>query len=235
MRRNRFMGRSLLALIIVLGCLLRPSITGAQAQSGEDPFIAVVLKVTPPVQLRRADREEFVPLKMDDRVYPGDRIVCSEGGYASLIFADSAVELKLYPDTDLTMQGQRTSGSILKRIFLPIGQLLTKVTRGDMEVVTPTSVASVKGTEWWTFVDATTLTQIIVIEGRVQVEHRATDETEIVTGGTTAVTTPEGELKVNPTQEFEAPEEPGEGKSNLEIEFEDESGQTKTLKIEFER
>lgn len=233
MKANLIVGRSILALLIILSSLLRPSIS--QAQSSDDPFIAVIQKVTQPVKLRRAGKEDIVDLKTDDRLYPGDRIVCEEGGFASLIFADSMAELKLYPGTDVTMQGQRTSSSIMKRIFLPIGQLLTKVTRGDMEVVTPTSVASVKGTEWWTLVDATTLTQIVVMEGSVQVEHRTTTETEVVTAGTTAVTTPEGELRINPTEDFQAPEEPREGKSQLEIEFEDRQGQKKTMKIEFEQ
>ncbi len=228
--------RHTLLLTVILGCLLVPSYPSAQDVSGEDPFIAVVLKVTPPVQVRRSDKEEFTPLSRDDRLYPGDRIVSAENGYASLLFADSAVELKLYPNSDLTLQGKRSNTSIIKRIFLPIGRLLSKVHRGDMEVVTPTSVASVKGTEWWTLVESSTLTRIIVIVGEVEVEHRTTGEKTMVSAGNTAVTTPAGELDVTPSEETEVPEESGEpDNGSLDIEFEDGSGQTKTLHIEFER
>ena len=69
----------------------------SQQPADEDPFIAVVLKVTSIVQVQSSDKEELVSLKKDDRLYPGDRIVCGDDGYASLIFADTAVELKLYP------------------------------------------------------------------------------------------------------------------------------------------
>lgn len=228
--------RLTLFVTVIWGCLLIPSCSHAQNLSDEDPFIAVVLKVTPPVQIRRSDKEEFTSLSRDNRLYPGDRIVCGENGYASLLFADSAVELKLYPNSDLTLQGKRSSTSIIKRIFLPIGRLLSKVHRGDMEVVTPTSVASVKGTEWWTLVESSTLTRIIVIAGEVEVEHRTTGEKTLVSAGNTAVTTPAGELDVTPSKETEIPEEPGEpNNGSLEIEFEDGSGETKTLHIEFER
>lgn len=223
-------------VIIIAALFLFPVVISAQTAVDTDPFIAVVLKVTGAVQVRRADKEELVPLKRDDRVYPGDRIICGKGGYASLLFADSAVEIKLFPDSDLTLQGQRTSQNIVKRIFLPVGRLLSKVLRGNMEVVTPTSVASVKGTEWWTLVQPSTLTQIIVMEGEVEVEHRTTGQTEVVTAGNTAVATPEGQLEVKPSGELDLPEEPGESnQGSLDVEFEDGSGGTKTLHIEFEQ
>ena len=228
--------RLTLLVTVMWGCLLIPSCPAAQDLSDEDPFIAVVLKAQPPVQIRPSDKEEFTPLNRDDRLYPGDRIVCGEDGYASLLFADSAVELKLYPNSDLTLQGKRSSTSIIKRIFLPIGRLLSKVHRGDMEVVTPTSVASVKGTEWWTLVESSTLTRVIVIAGEVEVEHRTTGEKILVSAGNTAVTTPAGELDVTPSSKMEMPEEPSEpDNGSLDIEFEDGSGETKTLHIEFER
>lgn len=222
--------RLIIAALAVAGWFFNPAQLAAQNQADEDPFIAVVMKVTPPVQLRRADGEELVPLQRDDRLYPGDHIICGDGGYASLIFADSAVELKMYPNTELTMQGQRTSRNIIKRVFLPVGQLLSRVVSGDMGVVTPTAVASVKGTEWWTMVEPSTLTRVIVTEGQVNVEHRVTGETEVVSAGNTAVATPEGELEVSPTEESPEPEH-----GSLDIEFEDDSGQKKTLHIEFDR
>ena len=207
----------------------------SQQPADEDPFIAVVLKVTSIVQVQSSDKEELVSLKKDDRLYPGDRIVCGDDGYASLIFADTAVELKLYPNSDLTLQGARTSSSIVKRIFLPIGKLLLKVLRGDMEVVTPTSVASVKGTEWWTLVESAGLTKVIVLEGEVEVEHRETGETVVVEAGNTAVSTSAGELEVTPTDESEIPNQEVEDRGTLDIEFQDGSGEIRTIHIEFEK
>lgn len=226
----------LATVVVAVSCFCYPFPIAAQSQADEDPYVAVVIKVTLPVQLRRSGTETLVPLERDIRLYPGDRIICQEGGYASLVFADNAVELKLYPSSEFNLEGQRTDRSIVKRVFLGIGRLLTKVTRGSMQVVTPTSVASVKGTEWWTMVDRTTLTQIVVLDGEVEVQHRATGETQVVGAGNTAVLTPEGALEVEPTGEFEVPEEPGEpNQGSLEFEFEDASGERKTLRIDYNK
>jgi hypothetical protein len=216
-------------------CLLISTDASSQQPVNEDPFIAVVLKVTSNVQVQSSGRDELTPLKKDDRLYPGDRIVCGEDGYASLIFADNAVELKLYPNSDLTLQGSRTSSSIVKRILLPVGRLLLKVVRGDMEVVTPTSVASVKGTKWWTLVETTGLTKVIVLEGKVEVKHRETGETVLVEAGNTAVCTTTGELEVNPTDGSEIPDQEQEDRGTLDIEFQDGSGENRTIHIEFEK
>lgn len=235
MMRRIFITKLFLLQLAILGPLLcfRPG--SAQDTDNDSVYIAVVLKVVPPVQLRRSDKEEFVPLKRDDRIFPGDRIVCSEGGYASLIFTDSAVEIKLFPNTELTFQGKRSKDTILKRLFLPFGCLWTKVKHGDVEVITPASVASVKGTEWWTLVESSNLAKIVVIEGDVEVRHRTTGRRETVTTGLTAVAVPDRGLEIAPTESFEPPKEPSKSNRNsLEIEFEDESGEKKTLQIEFE-
>lgn len=235
MMRKVFITKLFLLQLAVLGPLLcfRPG--SAQDTDNDSVYIAVAVKVVPPVQLRRSDKEEFVPLKRDDRIFPGDRIVCAEGGYASLIFTDSAVEIKLFPNTELILQGKRSEDTILKRLFLPVGRLWTKVKRGDVEVITPSSVASVKGTEWWTLVEPSNFTKIVVIEGDVEVLHRPTSRKETVTAGFTAVANPGGMMDVSPTDKFDAPQEPPESDgSSLEIEFEDESGEKKTLRIEFE-
>ncbi len=230
------MMRNVIIISMLFGCMLGCIPAAAQQSADDDPFIAVAIKVTASVQVRRSDKEELAPLKKDDRLYPGDRIICGDGGYASLVFADNAVELKLYPNSDLTLQGMRTPASIIKRMFLPIGKLLTKVLGGEMEVVTPTSVASVKGTEWWTLVESANLTQIIVIEGEVKVTHRETNETVVVEAGNTAVSTSTGELEVTPSDRSDIPdqsEEPDQG--TLDVQFEDGSGDTKEIHIEFEK
>jgi len=214
--------------------VLQPA--SAQVRPAADPFVAVVAKVTPPVLLQRVDTDALQPLKQDDRLYPGDRIVSEENGHASIIFADNAVELKLLPNSELTFQGQRTSGGILKRLYLQIGRVLTRVVGGEMEVITPTCVASVKGTQWWTTVDRAMITQVIVLEGEVTVENRSSGTVNVVSSGNTATSAPTGGQTVTPTLQQEVPKEPpGSGQGSMQIDYENGSGQTKTLNIEFDR
>lgn len=224
-------------LFVTFAAILSLSIQlAAQTNQTADPFVAVVRKVTGPVRIQRAGAGQEVLLKADARLYPGDRLFCGKGGQASLIFSDSAVELKLSPDTELTLEGQRSQVGLIKRVFLHLGRLLTNVLRGDMEVVTPTSVASVKGTRWWTTVEATQLTRIVVLEGEVEVENRVSGQVETVSAGNTASSAAAGELEVAPSKDSDLPEDPsGSQQGSLDIEFENGSGESKTLRIEFDR
>jgi hypothetical protein len=224
------------AAIPFLGWLAFLPSAYSQDRPAADPFVAVVARVTPPVLLQRAGADALVPLKQDDRLYPGDRVVSEEGGHASIIFADNAVELKLIPNTELTIQGQRGSNGIVKRMYMEIGRLLTRVLEGEMEVITPTCVASVKGTQWWTTVDRAQVTQVIVLEGEVTVENRSSGAINLVSAGNTATSSPTGGQTVAPTQAQEIPQAPpGSDQGSLQIEFESNSGQSKTLYIDFDR
>jgi ferric-dicitrate binding protein FerR (iron transport regulator) len=103
-------------------------------------------------------------------------------------------------------------------------------------VVTPTAVASVKGTKWWTVVESARETRVMVLEGDVQVQHRATEEVVLVSSGHTGISSSEGTLAVIKTDETMIPEESGElERGDIEIEFEDASGEKKTIHIEYEK
>jgi hypothetical protein len=230
--------RKTLVILPILACLFVSlgALSGWAQSPAADPYVAVVAKITPPVTLQRANTDSAIPLKQDDRLYPGDRVVCGEGGRASLIFADNAVELKLLPDTELIFQGQRQNGGIVKRLYLQIGRLLTQVVRGDMEVVTPTCVASVKGTQWWTSVDRAQITQVVVLEGEVRVQNRSSGAVNLVSPGNTATSSPTGTQTIAPTNSEEIPDQStGSGQGSLRIEYEDDSGQSKSLQIDFDR
>jgi hypothetical protein len=229
--------QSLFALYVcftIVGSLLCSHHGFAQPSLDDDNCIAIVRKAVQPVHIRRSNREEFVPLENGERIYPGDRISCSDGGFASLLFTDSAVEIKIFSNSQLILQGQRSEDTILKRLFLSVGRLWTKVLRGDLELVTPASVASVKGTEWWTIVESSSVTRTVVLEGEVEVKNRLSGSMQAVVAGHAAVAGPGGNLDVSTTQHFEPFLEPADDKpESLEIEFENKSGQKKKLKIDF--
>jgi hypothetical protein len=216
-------------------CILVASVS-SQDPAGADPFVAVVVTVTAPVSVLRSGIDKPAVLKRDDRLYPGDRLISGEGGRASLIFADTAVEIKLLPHTELTLQGSRTREGIIKQVLLHLGDMLTHVLRGDMEVVTPTCVASVKGTQWWTRVDETaSQTTVVVLEGKVQVASSALNKVQMVSAGDTAVVNA-GQLLVNPTKAGDRPKDSKDGdQGSLDIDFQNGSNQPKTLHIEFDR
>jgi len=206
------------------------------AANHKSDAIAFVAQLTPPVQIRRADREEFVLASKDDRLFPGDRIRCGKVGYANVIFIDSGVELILLPQTDLTLQGKEGDEGLIRRMFLNMGKLLTRVLNGELDVVTGTTVASVKGTTWWTMVDEDQTTTVYVLEGDVQVENRISGSSVVVSKSMKAVTDTEGSIQVQTFQESVLPEIPAIGpeQRQIEIDFENEEGNLKKVRIQFE-
>ncbi len=231
-------GNRLLATCVVLAVLfslLQPFSAEGSGGSDDNQPIAILVKVIEPVNVRRADKEEPVPAAVDQFLYPGDRLTCGDDGYAAIMFLDDAAELKMLPNTDLTLQGKRGETGIIKRIFLPLGRLLSRVLRGELEVVTPTSVASVKGTQWWTLVD-TAGTRVLVMEGEVRVLSRVTGASAAVEAGSSVLNTASGEMTIKPFDPSDLPaSDPPADTGSLEIEFKDDRGSTKTLRIEFKR
>jgi hypothetical protein len=231
---NRFSTLWMGVLLVLL--LLQVASGKTPVENDGDQAIAVLIKVINPVNVRRADREEPLSAEIDQYLYPGDRVICGDGGYATILFLDDAAELKMLPETDLTLQGKRTETGIVKRVFLDVGKLLTRVLGGELEVVTPTSVASVKGTLWWTLVDAVSGTRVLVEEGEVRVLSRMMGASAVVEAGNSVLNTISGEMIVQPFDPSSLPaESPPSDTGSLEIEFKDNQGEKKVLHIKFKR
>jgi hypothetical protein len=152
----------------------------------------------------------------------GDTVKTDADSYSSIIFQDDGSRIKLGENSQLTLNATREKKKLKKRMFLDSGgKLWAKVNRQkgtDLQIKTPTSVASVKGTKFGlqTF-DAEDW--VWVYEDAVQVDGEA---------GT--VTVEEGEfcrvtresIEKSDIEEAELPTEPG--KHKLIIFFEQEDG-----------
>jgi hypothetical protein len=72
---------------------------------------------------------------------------------------------------------------------------------GAFTVQTPTTVASVKGTEFFTKVDDLGNSLFVVTDGEVEVKVLSTDETASVPAGKTASISADGEIEVRESTE----------------------------------
>jgi hypothetical protein len=148
--------------------------------------VAITVKSTGEVLLSAAGSKSEKALKTGDRLNDGDRIRTGADGRAVLVFTDDKSQLKLTPQTDLVLHANRQGGRTDKEVELSAGTLWSKVTRqqGEFRIATPTSVASVKGTAWWTK-SGPALTEIITEEGIVALISRRTGESVDVVMGRT--------------------------------------------------
>ena len=111
----------------------------------------------------------FSKLKPGTVLSDGDKIRTGNSGFAAIIFIDDKSILKLKGNSEATIAGQRTSASISKKINMDSGTVRATITKQNVDFViqTPTSVASVKGTDFWLLSDPISGDEVIGLDGIV--------------------------------------------------------------------
>jgi len=223
------MNRFLIFCLVINTCLL-----------GADK-IALAIKVKGKVSMLTKGSSEKSPLKPGTPLKDQDKILTGKGGFAAVMYLDDKTVVKLLGNSDLTIAGDRTGARINKSLDIKYGKITADITpqKGrEFRIATPTSVASVKGTELTVTSDPATGDSFTLLEGLIEVTNALTGETTEVEQGETAVSTPEGSLEVHETTtedmaEFEEAdvEIPTQ---ELRFEVEDEDGNIKEIIIQFQ-
>ena len=107
----------------------------------------------------------------------------------------------------------------------------------DFIIQTPTSVASVKGTDFWMLSDPSLGDQVIGLEGVISLINSETGQGVDVTSGTTGLSTLDGQVTANETDPSTIPSDPtdtGESESQLRIYLEGPNGAQKVLIIDYQ-
>jgi len=204
-----------------------------------DKDIALVLKTTGQVQIN--SNNAWQNAARGTRLNAGAQVRTGEQSLAAIVFTDDKSLLKVRSNSKVVINGKReiaSSGSqrIIKTIAMEFGELWAKVTKGNapFRVETPSGVAAVKGTIFYTAIDADSKMYIICLDGIVELINKL--GSVLVKAGQTGVSTP-NEM---PEAHTSTPEEmPGwandsEGNGEIEIEFQDQNGQKKKLKIRYQ-
>ena len=202
----------------------------------QDP-VAVVLKDKGEVSLLRKDETKSRQVRKGTVLFDGDKISTQEVSFCAIKFIDDGSLLRIKEKSTCIIEGKREEEHINKNIIVEIGTFFTSLfkPRGTFTVTTPTSVASVKGTQWWTLQLSDGRTLYIGLEGLIDLSNSA--GRVLLRAGQTAVYTSASELpEIRLTQSGEVPtlQEDLEGIKSLEIEFMDADGQTKRMRIDYQ-
>jgi hypothetical protein len=201
--------------------------------------IAVVTKVKGLVEIMPTGKTEFYDLKAGRILSSGDKIRTGKSGFTAIIFIDDKSTLKLKGNSEAVITGQRTAASISKKINMDIGTVRATIKKQNTDFViqTPTSVASVKGTDFWLLTDPVTGDQIICVEGTVGLVNSETGEDVDVTEGMSCISIPDGTLELSETDPSSIPDDPSdeqEGPSQIRIYLEGPNGEQKVMVIEYQ-
>ena len=203
--------------------------------------VAIAIKTKGDVSIIHKGLNTAQVLKPGSPLSDQDKIRTGKNGFVAIMYLDDKTVLKMLGNSDMTILGQRSGVTINKSIDIKYGRIAAAVTpqKGkEFMIATPTSVASVKGTELAIDSDPSTGDSFTLIEGLIEVTNNLTGETTEVQQGETAVSTPEGSLEVNNTTQgdLEGFEEADMQVSTQELRFEveDENGNTKEIIIKFQ-
>ena len=221
-------------LILITLLLFASFIFAQQRQS------AVVLKARGDAKVYPKGKNDAMTLKKGKMLNSGDKIVTGKRSFVAIKFLDDASLLRVRSNSECVVRGEwNDEGEQEKSIWLTLGNIWASITRqkSTFEVVTPTAVASVKGTKFWgiQFEDGSTM--FIGEEGMVEVSN---DQGTVLMrkGQTAEVKDKDSAPTVRRTKPGDTPaldEDEMLDSFQMEIEFDNDQEEKKTLIIDVEK
>ncbi|MCK5520452.1 MAG: FecR domain-containing protein [Candidatus Marinimicrobia bacterium] len=225
----------------IIGLLLIVFFSFEQAVSAQK--MAVITKSKGNVFIKKTSSKKFDEKgKMGIVLEAGDAIKTGADGFIVMVFLDDKSQIKLYENCTLELDGVRQNNGLSKNINMGFGKLKAEVSRqlggAEFKIATPTSVASVKGTEFWVISDESTGDQVIGLSGLVELLNSVSGQSVMVGSNQTGTSLPEGGVVIAQTQPESIPEETEEeggdsGLNQLKFEYQNAEGNIREVIIDY--
>ena len=130
--------------------------------------VAVMSKIIGDVKVDPVTEPGWRAAAWGGKLFDGDKLKTGEASFSSIMFLDRSL-VKIRENSKFTIKSKRTVKRELDtEIYMKVGELNLKAAKGSQfKIQTPTSVASVKGTELNLLVEEDGTTILTVIEGTV--------------------------------------------------------------------
>ena len=202
--------------------------------------VAIAIKTKGKVSLFSSQDKNKTLLKSGTPVNDGDKIMTEKDSFAAIMYLDDKSVIKMLSNSDLLIIGERSKKGISKSLDISYGKITANISKQkgkEFRIATPTSVASVKGTELAINSDPSSGDSFTLFEGLIELTNSITGESMEVSQGETAVSTPQGSLEVGQTtsedmEGFEAAEVEIPAQE-LRFEVEDSDGNIKEIIIRY--
>ena len=218
--------------------------------------LAVVSKTKGNVKHKTKSDKQLGSAKMGMELFNNDFIQTGQNGFAKYVYLDDGTQIKVHNNSEVYIRGEVERRSIIKQLKVDEGTVKFDVKKQSVDeftVITPTSVASVKGTSFWIDCSGNNGDQFFGESGSVIIRNRESGARKQLVKNTVANSLPDGSLKVREItpQELEmlkkrevdtgeSPTNTGnnetgssseDSENEILIEFEDETGEKKTITI----
>ena len=201
-----------------------------------DP-IAIIIKSKGSVDVYKPEEAEPRDGRKGMVLYDGDKIKTAEASFCAIKFVDDKSLLRIKENSSCMIEGKREEEKTDKNVIVEIGTFFAQLfqPKGKFTITTPTSVASVKGTQWWTLQLQDGRTIYICLEGFLDCGNDAGKF--LLKEGQTAIFTSQNltpEIRLTHPDEIPASEEEAGRLQTLEIEFKNQDGLTKKLILDYQ-
>ena len=199
-------------------------------------------------------------LKKGTSLFNEDRITTGSNGFAKYVYLDDGSMIKVHKNAEVYIYGAIDKRSIIKQINVTDGNVKFEVSKqasNEFTIITPTSVATVKGTDFWLESDEDDGDRFFGLSGLVNVKNIESNIILQLTRNTTIISEPTGLINIKKTDsndfkklqrmelsageidqnEFEASilEQQGENlpEGEIKIQLDDGSGSLKEIIIKY--
>ncbi len=155
--------------------LLAASFAVGLATAADAAPVGFLAVVEDPVERRPAEVETWLAAAQDAEIGLGDTLRTGREGLAKLVLTDDTV-ITLDEETELRVDREvaGSAAETVSKLHLLAGHARTRVSRAvggpsRVEMITPTAVIGVKGTEWLTWILDGGATFLCVVSGAVSV------------------------------------------------------------------
>jgi hypothetical protein len=177
---------------VVLGLCLALSAAAAFSQTAP---IGLLSKVINEVS-RKDEKTDWAKASKGDLVATGNRIRTGAKSFALIKFNDNTM-VRVREESEVTLAGSRATGAFSKSVDLINGAVGFKVQRQrsgeEFRFTSPTSVASVRGTEGF-FATSAAGDTLTIIKGLVGLKNSSSQTSVEVGEGFTGISNPDGSV-----------------------------------------
>ena len=206
-----------------------------------EKIVAITTNVDGTVKVKSPPKRKYkTPMTIGYPIRNDDWVQTGHESWTAVVFVDDNSQLKIIANTEVQIKTiENQTGSLAKRISMELGKIKATVTKSgeqDFVISTPTSIASVKGTEFW--VQSNREGDVFVIlSGEVEIKNQISGRTQRVNINETCYSNKDGTTRVDITQPEMIPNDPEEtgdtGNNKLIIPLKDELGRKKDIIIEY--
>ena len=146
-----------------------------------------------------SNNKNIKKLNVSESLFNQDLIETGKDGFTKFVYLDDGSVIKIHKNSEIYVQGDVNKRKIIKQINISTGKLKLDIKNqklSEFKIMTPTSVASIKGTRFWVDVNGEQGDSFHGLSGIVEITNNTTGQKVRLTENTTAISLPDGTLEI---------------------------------------